>query len=61
MAGVSTSGVILSTVRWLADADFSITVIRDCCADRDNDVHTMLCNKVRYPCHSKSAYKRLRS
>jgi len=47
VSGVSTSGVILSTVRWLADADFNITVIRDCCADRDHDVHTMLCNKVR--------------
>jgi hypothetical protein len=46
VSGVSTSGVILSTVRWLADADFNITVIRDCCADRDHDVHTMLCNKV---------------
>lgn len=46
LAGVSTSGVILSTVRWLADADFRATVVHDCCADRDTEVHNMLCQKV---------------
>jgi len=46
LAGVSTSGVILSTVRWLADADYFITVVQDCCGDRDVEVHNTLCSKV---------------
>eukprot|EP00242_Pyramimonas_sp_CCMP2087_P008059 CAMPEP_0198200284 /NCGR_PEP_ID=MMETSP1445-20131203/3327_1 /TAXON_ID=36898 /ORGANISM="Pyramimonas sp., Strain CCMP2087" /LENGTH=145 /DNA_ID=CAMNT_0043870301 /DNA_START=321 /DNA_END=758 /DNA_ORIENTATION=+ len=46
LAGVSTSGVILSTIRWLADSDYHIFVISDCCADRDVEVHDMLCSKV---------------
>eukprot|EP00959_Pyramimonas_sp_CCMP1952_P132878 2778208-Pyramimonas_sp.AAC.3 len=38
LAGVSTSGVILSTVRWLADSDYHIFVIENCCGDRDEEV-----------------------
>jgi nicotinamidase-related amidase len=44
--GVSTSGVVLSTVREAADADYELTVIRDLCADGDGAVHEMLCDKV---------------
>ncbi len=46
LCGYSTSGVILSSVRWAADADYRITVIEDLCGDRDEEVHTVLMNKV---------------
>lgn len=44
--GVSTSGVVLSTLRHAADADYRCIVVRDCCADRDPDVHACLLEKV---------------
>jgi nicotinamidase-related amidase len=44
--GIATSGVVLSTVRYAADADYRLFVIRDCCADRDADVHACLIEKV---------------
>ncbi len=40
--GVSTSGVVLTTVREAADMDFKITVVSDACADRSNDAHKVL-------------------
>ncbi len=46
LAGVSTSGVILSTVRHAADEDYRIVVIEDACADRDAEVHRVLMQKV---------------
>ena len=46
MFGVSTSGVVLSTLRHAADADYRCVVVRDCCADRDADVHACLLDKV---------------
>jgi nicotinamidase-related amidase len=46
MFGVATSGVVLSTVRWAADADFTMNVISDCCFDRDPEVHRVLIEKV---------------
>jgi nicotinamidase-related amidase len=46
MFGVATSGVVLSTVRWAADADYSMNVIPDCCHDRDPEVHRVLIEKV---------------
>jgi nicotinamidase-related amidase len=46
MAGIVTSGVILSTVRQGADADFEMTVLSDGCADPDPEVHDVLINKV---------------
>ena len=46
LAGVSTSGVVLSTLREAADKDFRITVLADCCADRDEEVHRVLTTKV---------------
>jgi len=46
LAGVSTSGVILSTVRDAADRDLEISVIGDVCADRDPEVHRVLMEKV---------------
>lgn len=46
LAGVSTSSVILSTLREAADKDYRITVLSDCCLDRDEEVHRVLMTKV---------------
>jgi nicotinamidase-related amidase len=46
LAGVHTSGVVLSTVRQAVDLDYRLVVVRDCCADPDAEVHTMLLNIV---------------
>lgn len=46
LAGVSTSGVVLSTVRDAADRDYRIYVLEDGCADRDPEVHDLLMGKV---------------
>jgi len=44
--GISTSGVVLSTVRWAADMDYSLAVVSDACADRDPEVNRVLMDKV---------------
>ncbi len=46
LTGVSTSGVILSTTRLAADMDFAITILADCIADNDAQVHEFLLNKI---------------
>lgn len=46
LMGHSTSGVILSSVRYAADADHQLIVVEDGCADRDTEVHKMLMEKV---------------
>ncbi len=46
LAGIATSGVVLSTVRHAADADYRVVVVEDCCADRDAEVHRVLTEKV---------------
>src|SRR5581483_5522378 len=46
LCGVSTSGVVLSTLREAADKDYAITVLSDCCIDPDKEVHEVLMNKV---------------
>jgi nicotinamidase-related amidase len=46
LAGIATSGVVLSTVRHAADADYRVVVVEDCCADRDAEVHRVLIEKV---------------
>ena len=46
LAGVATSGVVLSTVRHAADLDHRIVVLEDGCADSDHDLHTALMRKV---------------
>jgi nicotinamidase-related amidase len=45
VAGVRTSGVVLSTVRRAGDLDYRL-VVRDCCADPDAAVHAMLLDIV---------------
>ena len=42
LAGVHTSGVVLSAVRHAGDLDYRLVVVRDCCADPDARAHTML-------------------
>src|SRR5271168_4744311 len=42
MAGVSTSGVILSTFTQAADEDYSITILSDACADPKPSLHEEL-------------------
>jgi nicotinamidase-related amidase len=46
LAGIATSGVVLSTLRHAADADYRVVVVEDCCADRDPEVHRVLMEKV---------------
>jgi nicotinamidase-related amidase len=46
LTGVSTSGVVLSTLREASDKDYRITVLSDCCKDRDEEVHGVLMTKV---------------
>jgi nicotinamidase-related amidase len=46
LSGIATSGVVLSTLRQAADLDFSLKVLSDGCADADEEVHRVLCQKV---------------
>jgi nicotinamidase-related amidase len=46
LAGISTSGVVLSTVRDAADHDYRLVVLADACADPQADVHILLMEKV---------------
>lgn len=46
LAGVATSGVVLSTVRDAADRDYRLLVLADAVADRDPEVHAVLLGKV---------------
>jgi nicotinamidase-related amidase len=46
LTGIATSGVVLSTIRHAADADYRLFVVSDCCADPDPEVHRVLIEKV---------------
>ena len=46
LAGVATSGVVLSTLRVAADTDYHIVVARDACSDSDAQVHHVLMDQV---------------
>jgi nicotinamidase-related amidase len=46
LAGIATSGVVLSTLRHAADLDYGLVVLRDGCADADEEVHRVLLDKV---------------
>ncbi len=46
MAGVATSGVVLSTVREAADRDYRLIVVADCCTDADPGLHQVLVDKL---------------
>jgi biuret amidohydrolase len=42
MAGISTTGVVLSSVTWASDADYDVRLVRDCCYDPDTVAHEAL-------------------
>ncbi len=46
LAGIATSGVVLSTLRQAADQDYALTVLADGCLDADPEVHRVLLEKV---------------
>jgi nicotinamidase-related amidase len=46
LAGISTGGVVLSTVRDAADQDFRVYVLADACADGNPHVHSILTEAV---------------
>jgi nicotinamidase-related amidase len=46
LAGISTSGVVLSTVRDAADRDYRVVVLEDGSADPDADVHAFLVQRI---------------
>jgi nicotinamidase-related amidase len=45
LTGIATSGVVLSTLTEAADKDYDLTVLADCCADIDEEVHHVLTTK----------------
>jgi nicotinamidase-related amidase len=44
--GISTSGIVLSTLRRAFDLDYRCVVVKDACYDRDPEVHRVLTEKV---------------
>ena len=44
--GISTSGIVLSTLRRAFDLDFHCVVVKDACFDPDEEVHRVLTEKV---------------
>jgi len=46
LAGIATSGVVLSTLREAADKDYRLIVLSDACLDADPEVHRVLMEKV---------------
>jgi len=46
LAGVTTSGVVLTTVRQAFDLDYNLVVASDGCTDPDEPVHALLVEKV---------------
>ena len=46
LAGLATSGCVLSTVRDAADRDYRLYVLEDACADPDPEVHDLLVRTV---------------
>jgi nicotinamidase-related amidase len=46
LTGITTSGVVLSTLRHAYDHDYKSIVVSDGCIDRDPDVHRILVERV---------------
>jgi len=46
LTGIVASGVVLSTLRHAADADYRLLVVTDCCSDHDEEAHRVLLEKV---------------
>lgn len=45
LAGLVTSGVVLSTLTDAVDRDFAVTVLSDACADPDGELHVALMDR----------------
>ena len=46
LAGIATSGIVLSTIREAFDKDYQLTVLSDGCLDADEEVHRFLIEKI---------------
>lgn len=46
LLGIATSGVVLSTLLDASDADYTLAVVKDCCADQDLELHACLIERV---------------
>jgi nicotinamidase-related amidase len=46
LTGIATGGVVLSTLIEATDKDYRLSVLTDCCADPDEEVHNMLVTKI---------------
>jgi nicotinamidase-related amidase len=46
LAGITTSGVVLSTVRHAFDADYRLVVVADCCSEPDDGIHRALIETI---------------
>ncbi|MBL7500352.1 cysteine hydrolase [Frankia sp. CNm7] len=49
IAGVATSGTVLSTTRWAFDAGYEVIVCADACADPDPGAHAALVDQSVFP------------
>jgi nicotinamidase-related amidase len=49
VAGVATSGTVLSTTRWAVDIGYQVTVCADACADPDPRAHAALLDETVFP------------
>jgi len=54
LSGITTTGVVLSTVRQAAGLDFSLVVLEDLCFDSDEQAHSLLMDNI-FPRQSQVA------
>ena len=52
IAGMATSGAVLFAVTQLADLDYDLYILEDCCVDPDEEIHKVLMEKF-FPKHTK--------
>jgi nicotinamidase-related amidase len=49
IAGVATSGTVLSTARWAFDVGYEVVICADACADPDKNAHAALLDQSVFP------------
>ncbi|GAA3624905.1 hypothetical protein GCM10022419_133090 [Nonomuraea rosea] len=49
IAGVATSGTVLSTARWAHDIGYRVSICADACADPDPQAHSALVDESIFP------------
>lgn len=49
VAGVATSGTVLSTARWAYDVGYDVTICADACDDPDPQAHAALLDETVFP------------